>query len=58
MNRELGIPRFAEVAGVREEDFLAIAEKSKSNISDASNAKEMSVESYLDVIRAAYTYAA
>ncbi|WP_278928994.1 iron-containing alcohol dehydrogenase [Pseudomonas qingdaonensis] len=58
MNRELGIPRFADVAGVREEDFLAIAEKSKSNISDASNAKEMSVESYLDVIRAAYTYAA
>ena len=54
MNRELGIPRFAEVAGVREEDFLAIAQKSKSNISDASNTKAMTVESYLDVIRAAY----
>ena len=58
MNRELGIPRFAEVAGVREEDFLAIAQKSKSNISDASNTKAMTVESYLDVIRAAYDYAA
>jgi len=58
MNRELGIPRFADVAGVREEDFLTIAQKSKSNISDASNIKDMSVESYLDVIRAAYNYSA
>ncbi|MFP3517652.1 iron-containing alcohol dehydrogenase [Pseudomonas sp. SIMBA_077] len=58
MNRELGIPRFADLAGVREEDFLAIARKSKSNISDASNIKDMTVESYLDVIRAAYHYSA
>ena len=58
MNRELGIPRFADVAGVREEDFLTIAQKSKSNISDASNTKDMTVESYLDVIRAAYHYSA
>ena len=58
MNRELGIPRFADVAGVREEDFAAIAQKSKSNISDASNIKDMTVESYLDVIRAAYHYSA
>ena len=58
MNRELGIPRFADVAGVREEDFTAIAQKSKSNISDASNIKDMTVESYLDVIRAAYHYSA
>ena len=58
MNRELGIPRFADLAGVREEDFLTIAHKSKSNISDASNTKDMTVESYLDVIRAAYHYSA
>lgn len=58
MNRELGIPRFADVAGVREEDFAAIAQKSKSNISDASNIKDMTVESYLDVIRAVYHYSA
>ena len=30
----------------------------KSNISDASNIKDMTVESYLDVIRAAYHYSA
>ncbi|CAM3069172.1 1,3-propanediol dehydrogenase [Ectopseudomonas mendocina] len=56
MSRELNIPRFKEVAGVREEDFLAIAEKSKSNISDSSNAKSMSVDSYLAIIRQAYQY--
>ncbi|MGZ0702652.1 iron-containing alcohol dehydrogenase [Pseudomonas piscis] len=56
MGRELGIPRFSEVAGVREEDFQAIAEKSKSNISDSSNAKPMSVDSYLAIIRQAYQY--
>ncbi|MGF6095938.1 iron-containing alcohol dehydrogenase [Pseudomonas sp. 18175] len=57
MSRELGIPSFSEVKGVREEDFLTIAEKSKSNISDASNAKPMTVESYLQVIRDAFHYA-
>lgn len=57
MSRELGIPSFREVKGVREEDFLTIAEKSKSNISDASNAKPMTVESYLKVIRDAFHYA-
>lgn len=31
MSKELGIPRFSKVAGVREEDFQAIAEKSKSS---------------------------
>lgn len=56
MSKELNIPRFREVPGVREDDFLAIAEKSKSNISDSSNAKEMSVDSYLSIIRKAYQY--
>lgn len=56
MSRELNIPRFKEVAGVREEDFPTIAEKSKNNISDSSNAKPMSVDSYLAIIRQAYQY--
>lgn len=56
MSKELGIPRFSEVAGVREEDFQAIAEKSKSNMSDSSNAKPMSVDSYLTIIRQAYQH--
>ncbi|MOA28653.1 Lactaldehyde reductase [compost metagenome] len=56
MNRDLKIPRFAEIDGVREEDFPAIAQKAKNNISDASNARDMTVESYLEVIREAYDY--
>lgn len=56
MSRDLGIPRFAEVKGVREEDFLSIAEKSKNNFSDASNAKEMTVESYREIVVAAYNF--
>ncbi|HCF4246175.1 MULTISPECIES: iron-containing alcohol dehydrogenase [Pseudomonadaceae] len=56
MSKELGIPRFSKVAGVREEDFQAIAEKSKSNMSDSSNAKPMSVDSYLTIIRQAYQH--
>ncbi|MGE8153999.1 iron-containing alcohol dehydrogenase [Pseudomonas vancouverensis] len=53
---ELGIPRFSEVAGVNETDFLILAEKSKCNISDASNAKPMTVDSYLQIIRDAFSY--
>ncbi|MBY6029271.1 iron-containing alcohol dehydrogenase [Halomonas sp. DP8Y7-1] len=56
MSQRLGIPKFSEVAGVQEADFHSIAEKSKQNISDASNAKEMTVDSYLDIIRQAYNY--
>ncbi|MBO9549414.1 iron-containing alcohol dehydrogenase [Pseudomonas sp.] len=56
MSKDLGIPRFAEVKGVREDDFLTLAEKSKQNFSDASNAKAMSVEAYHDIIATAYHF--
>jgi len=56
MSKDLGIPRFAEVKGVREEDFLAIAEKSKKNFSDGNNAKAMSVETYREIVVAAYHF--
>ncbi|EMN3324624.1 MULTISPECIES: iron-containing alcohol dehydrogenase [Pseudomonas] len=56
MSKDLGIPRFAEVKGVREEDFLAIAEKSKKNFSDGSNAKEMTVETYREIVATAYHF--
>lgn len=58
MTKDLGIPSFSEVKGVREEDFMIIAEKSKQNFSDASNAKAMSVEAYHDIITTAYHFAA
>jgi len=56
MSQRLGIPKFSEIAGVNEADFPSIAEKSQQNISDASNAKEMTVDSYLDIIRQAYNH--
>ncbi|MBC2659046.1 iron-containing alcohol dehydrogenase [Pseudomonas sp. MSSRFD41] len=58
MTKDLGIPRFSEVKGVREEDFMIIAEKSKQNFSDASNAKAMSIEAYHAIITTAYHFAA
>lgn len=54
LSRRLGIPRFRDVPGVDEADFQVIAEKSKINMSDGSNAKTMTVADYLDVIRKAY----
>jgi len=54
LNRTLGIPRFADLPKVREEDFALIAEKSKSNISDSTNIKPMTRESYLSILRAAW----
>lgn len=41
---------------MREEDFLSIAEKSKKNFSDGSNAKQMTVETYREIVAAAYHY--
>ncbi|WP_236233475.1 iron-containing alcohol dehydrogenase [Pseudomonas tohonis] len=58
MSKELGIPRFADVRGVREEDFPTLAENAKQNFSDASNAKTMSVQAYHDIITAAYHFVA
>lgn len=57
LSKALGIPRFADVNGVREEDFLTIADKSKKNFSDPNNAKAMTVETYHGIIVAAYTFA-
>ncbi|KAG8148461.1 iron-containing alcohol dehydrogenase [Burkholderia catarinensis] len=56
MSRDLGIPRFSEIEGVRVEDFNLIAEKSKNNISDPSNAKAMTIESYIGIVNAAYEH--
>lgn len=58
MSKDLGIPRFADVRGVREEDFPTLAENAKQNFSDASNAKTMSVQAYHDIITAAYHFVA
>jgi len=56
LNRNLNIPRFSDLPKVREEDFPLIAEKSKNNISDSTNIKPMTVDSYLAILRAAWQW--
>lgn len=54
INKALGIPHFSELPHVDPNDFQIIAEKSKNNGSDASNAKAMTVESYRMILETAY----
>lgn len=54
MNNTLGIPTFDQLPHVNLDDFESIAKKSKANISDSSNAKPMTIESYLELLRQAY----
>jgi len=56
LNRALSIPRFADLPNVREQDFLLIAEKSKNNISDSTNIKPMTVQSYLQILQSAWQW--
>jgi len=56
LNRALNIPRFADLPKVREEDFPLIAEKSKNNISDSTNIRPMTQDSYLALLRAAWQW--
>jgi len=54
LNRTLNIPRLADLPRVRVADFSLIAQKSKDNISDSTNIKPMTVESYLNLLQAAW----
>ena len=56
INKILSIPHFSKLPHVNCDDFQTIAEKSKNNGSDASNAKAMTVESYLTILEAAYNH--
>ncbi len=56
MSKRLGIPSFAEVKGVNPEDFQILAANSKANISDASNARDMTEECYLAILQQAYSH--
>lgn len=44
--REIGIPRFAELPGIRPDEFPWIAAASVANLSNASNAREMTEADY------------
>lgn len=54
INETLKIPSFKDLPHVNPKDFQVIAEKSKNNGSDASNAKAMTVESYLHILETAF----
>lgn len=54
LSDKVNIPRFHELDNVDPKDFPLIAENSKKNISDPSNAREMSVEDYLSLLQEAY----
>jgi len=54
LSEKLSIPKFYEIDRVNPNDFPMLAENSKKNISDPSNAKEMTVEDYLAILREAY----
>lgn len=54
LSDKVNIPRFYELERVNPDDFPMLAENAKGNISDPSNAKEMSVEDYLALFHEAY----
>ncbi len=52
--QRIGIPRFRELPGVREDDFPWIASASVANLSNASNARVMDEADYLGVLESAW----
>lgn len=52
--RIIGIPRFRELPGVREDDFPWIASASVANLSNASNARLMDEADYLGILERAW----
>jgi alcohol dehydrogenase len=52
--RTIGIPRFRELPGVREDDFPWIASASVANLSNASNARVMEENDYLAILEHAW----
>lgn len=51
---EVGIPRFAALAGVDPADFPLLAETAKRNVSDPSNCRELTADDYLALLRSAW----
>ncbi|MFB7639671.1 iron-containing alcohol dehydrogenase [Peribacillus butanolivorans] len=56
LTEKLEIPKFSELPLVKSEDFKLIAINSKNNISDSSNAKDISLEEYESILMNAYQY--
>lgn len=54
LSTSVQIPKFYEINRVNPQDFPQLAENSKRNISDPSNAKQMSVDDYIAIFEEAY----
>ncbi|MCL6444663.1 MAG: iron-containing alcohol dehydrogenase [Alicyclobacillus sp.] len=54
LTRTVGIPRFRDLPNVNPKDFPLLAEAAKRNISDPSNARDTTIDDYLDILYAAY----
>ena len=54
LGRTIGIPRFRELPGIDEDDFPWIASASVANLSNASNAREMTEADYLSLLETAW----
>lgn len=54
LSEKVNIPKFNQIERVNPADFPTLAENAKNNISDPSNAKEMTVQDYLAILEEAY----
>jgi alcohol dehydrogenase class IV len=54
LGRDIGIPRFSELPGIRAEDFPWIAAASAENLSNSSNARPMAENDYLELLEDAW----
>uniref|UniRef100_UPI00129BD570 iron-containing alcohol dehydrogenase n=1 Tax=Sporosarcina obsidiansis TaxID=2660748 RepID=UPI00129BD570 len=54
LSKRLNIPSFNEIDSVDPKDFPQIAQKSMNNFSNPDNAKEMTIEDYMNILEEAY----
>lgn len=54
LNRKLNIPTIKEIKGITEERFEAIAERSANNVLSNGNARKITKEDYLELLKKAY----
>ena len=54
LNKKLNIPTIKDIQGISEENFDAIAERSANNVLSNDNARAITKEDYLELLKKAY----
>ena len=54
LNKKLNIPTIKDIKGISEENFDAIAERSANNVLSNDNARAITKEDYLELLKKAY----